>query len=384
MNESRDFSGTVEIVEALSSKDVLALLLPRIRIALPQIKDKRKLKQTEELLSALEELEKVLFFQDERKNNSIEQTENPYHVGMPRCTFQIEEQFGHYVNPESTWRGKWKELRIAAWEVFEKTIPWTVREMLMSWRWKAELTAFKKMQTELEKSRELVKDIEQELQLEERKGQKQGKSVSIIDRFRILVWSRAARRDEDVLLAFEQERDETQRLIFERLSECERLSALTAVGLRTLFVDCGELYPRIFEDCTRAMDKTLRMQSDSAIRALEAQIALLRAELEDKSKAIAEETRKTTDRKEKVLQLVEEKASLSLADAEQLLFNEFMLVNTFELEKQDEARSRWQRAVTQMKRVLQSAEENFGNVEIYARDFDGDGSRRAATPQIRI
>jgi len=384
MSEIKDHSTAAAFAEALSSKDVLALLLPRIRIALPQIKDKRKLKQTEELLAALEELEKVLNFQDDRAPGTLEQNDSPFHAGLPRCTFQVENQFGHYVNPESPWRDKWKALRLEVWEVFEKTIPWAVRELLMSWRWTAELTAFKKMQSELERSRALVKAVELELLHEERTGQKRGRSISLGDRFRILLWSRAARRDEDVLLSLEQERDESQQCISEKLSECERLAAMTSVGLRTLFVDCGEFYPRVFEDCTRAMDKSVKLQSEGDSRNLESRLGVLRAELDEKNKTSGSELRKASDKKEKILQMVEGKTDLKLADAERLISHEFMCLNAFEIEKQDEARNRWQRAVTQMKRVLETAEESFEDVEIHARDADGDGSGRAAAPQIRI
>ncbi|MEN9528334.1 MAG: hypothetical protein RI932_207, partial [Pseudomonadota bacterium] len=296
MSIIRDVSGAVTVADALSSKDMLALLLPRIRIALPQIKDKRKLKQTEELLAALEELEKVLIFNDEREHALSVQIENPFFSGLPRCTFQVENQFGHYVNPESPWRERWKELRLGIWEVFEKTIPWTVREMLLSWRWTAELGAFKQMQLELERSRNLVNDVESSLVKEERRGQRKGRSVSLLDRLRIVIWSRSAKRDEDVLFALEQMRDQTQVAISEKLGECERLAAATSIGLRTLFVDCGELYPRVFEDCTRAMDKSIRMQVDSEIRMIESRLAALKTDFDEKLKSNALEFKRANDK----------------------------------------------------------------------------------------
>jgi hypothetical protein len=384
MSDLTASSTQLQFGEALSSRDTLALLIPRIRVVLPVLKEKRRIKQVEELLSSLEELENILGFQEQHGTAMAEHADNPFIEGIPRCTFQVEAQFGHYVNPASAWRGAWLKQRLAVWDVFEKTIPWSVREALMSWRWCAELNAFRKMRDALEKSKKLVAFVELRLVDEERRGSEKVKRITIWDRLRIIFWARSTKKDEESLLALEQERDAISRGISERLNECERRAAATAIGIRTLFVDCGELYPRIFEDCCRALDREIKSIKESDINFSESKNSELVRDFEEKSRENFSSIRKTLDRKERILQAVEGRIDLQLADAERLLAHEFMCLNALELEKQENARNRWQRAVNQMKRVLQTAEENFANVESNARDADGDGSGRTSTSQIRI
>lgn len=384
MSELTASTNQLQYGEALSSRDTLALLVPRIRVILPVLKEKRRIKQIEELLSSLEELDKVLGFQEQQGNVLAEKADNPFIEGIPRCTFQVEAQFAHYVNPSSAWRGAWLKQRLAVWDVFEKTIPWSVREALMSWRWSAELNAFRKMRDALEKSKKLVGFVELRLVDEERRGSEKVKRITLLDRLRIIFWARSTKRDEESLLALEQERDSISRRISERLNDCERLAAATAIGIRTLFVDCGELYPRIFEDCCRALDREIKSRKDSEIIIKESKNSELIRDFEEKSRESFTSINKILNRKERILQTVEGRIDLQLADAERLLAHEFMCLNALELEKQENARNRWQRSVNQMKRVLQAAEENFANVESNARDADGDGSGRTSTSQIRI
>lgn len=384
MSELTASPNQLQYGEALSSRDTLALLVPRIRVLLPVLKEKRRIKQIEELLSSLEELDKVLGFQEQQGNAVPEKADNPFVEGLPRCTFQVEAQFAHYVNPSSAWHDAWLKQRLAVWDVFEKTIPWSVREALMSWRWSAELNAFRKMRDALEKSKRLVGFVELRLVDEERRGSEKVKRITFLDRVRILFWARSTKRDEESLLALEQERDSISRRISERLNDCERLAAATAIGIRTLFVDCGELYPRIFEDCCRALDREIKSRKDDEIMIKESKNSELMREFEEKSRENFTSINKILNRKERILQTVEGRIDLQLADAERLLAHEFMCLNAMELEKQENARNRWQRSVNQMKRVLQAAEENFANVESNARDADGDGSGRTSTSQIRI
>lgn len=384
MSEIRLAFNSQPLGEALSSKDTLSLLVPRIRAAVSSLKDKRKQKQVEELIQTLEDLQHVLEFAEGQVNAAGTSEEHPFVEGLPRCNFQIESQFEHYVNPPSSWRESWTKQRLTLWEVFEKTIPWTVRELLMSWRWRGENEAFRKILETLKKSRDLVGEVEQKLLLEEKRSFHGSRGVTWNDRLRILLWSRDARKDESVLFSLEQARDELLSKISERLQECERTAALTAAGIKTLFVDCGEFYPRVFEGCCRAMDKEIGAQLENEFRAVEKKNLELALECEEKANTTQHDLKKVGDYQQRILQAVEGRLDLKIFEAERILSQEFMCLNAIELEKQDLARGRWQRAVAQMKRVLQTAEENFSHGEIDSRDAADDGVGRSSTSQIRI
>lgn len=370
--------------EALTSLDTLSLLIPRIRVFHSGIKDKKKSKAVEELLIVLEELERLMVYMELLKPESSRAQDQQFIDGVPRSSFEVESQLSRFANPKSAWQKKWAQMRLNVWQVFEKTTPWNVRELLMSWRWSAELQSFKKISHSLAESRALVNEVDQRLLSELKLSGERSLRVTWADRLKILRWSRAAKRDETDLVALEQLRDAFQSRIADELAECERITAQFSVQLRTLFVDCGDLFEKVFQNSCRAIDKEIRVNLDSEHQAAIEQNNESMFQYEEKSRSSVIEMRKLTDRKTRLTKTVDGQTDVNIANAEKLLLHEFLVLNAFELEKQDEARQRWSRAVGQMKRLLQTAEESFSHVESNPRDFDGSGAGRTPTAQIRV
>ena len=362
-------------VDALSSSDTLGLLIPRIRAALPSLRDRRKQKQIEDLIISLQDLETVIGFGESQVISGESNGENAFFEGIPRCSFQIENQFGHYLNPESSWQNNWTRQRLGLWDVFEKTIPWMVREVLMSWRWRAENDAFRKILEELKKSRLLVARVEEKLIIEEKRSTKKSGRISVIDRLRIVFWAKSAKKDEDTLLLLEQNRDELARRISTLLEECEKLAAVTAAGMRTLFVDCGEFYSRVFEGCCRAIDREIKIQIENDLKMSVSKNTDMSLDCEEILRVNQDGIRRINDQQQKLIQAVDGRFDSHFFEAERILSQEFMCLNALELEKQDQARSRWQRAITQMRRILGAAEESFNYGENDTRDVVDDSNR---------
>ncbi|MEY4066231.1 MAG: hypothetical protein RIR26_2439 [Pseudomonadota bacterium] len=370
--------------EALSSLDTLSLLIPRVRVFHSGLKDKKKAKAVEELLVVLEELERLLVYVDQLKAESSAAADLLFIDGIPRTSFQVEIQLSRFANPKSPWQKKWTQLRWNVWQVFEKTIPWNVRELLMSWRWSAELQSFRKINQALAESRTLVSDVDQRLLSELKLTGDRSLRVTWSDRWKILRWSRAAKKDEADLVALEQLRDAFLSRIAEEVAECERIAAQFSIQLRTLFADCGELHSKVFQNSCRAIDKEIRANLESEYQQANEQNSEFMFQYEEKSRSSLLEVKKITDRKNRLTKTVDGQTDANIEAAEKLIFQEFMVLNSLEMEKQDDARQRWTKAVGQMKRLLQTAEESFSHVESNSGDFDGSSAGRTAAAQIRM
>ncbi|NBO36952.1 hypothetical protein EBU99_00005, partial [bacterium] len=232
------------IVEALSSIDMLALLIPRVRIQLSSTKDKKKALQIQETLFSLEKLERALRYAELVGGQSKTAVDDVFVDGLPRCSFQVESQFEHYVNPPSNFNTHLRGMRILEWEVIERTLPWTVREMLISWRWDAESQVFQDILVALRASQKKVSAVERTLKDYEESELKKSRSESWSDKLRMLVFAKSSRRDEARIIALEKKRDECLAAVSECLYECEQIALRIAIAMRSLLVDCGEQYSR--------------------------------------------------------------------------------------------------------------------------------------------
>jgi hypothetical protein len=367
--------------DGLMSAETLALLIPRVRLSLASIKDKRRLKQSEELLDALEDLAKALDFRDLCSNSAVS-NETPYWQGLPRCLFQIEEQFSRYTNPVSPWRTSWAKLRGQFWSALEKGIPWSVKESLVSWRWTAELVACRRIESELSQSREVVGKMHKDLQREEKKCAEKEGAVSFADRLKIVLWSRRATQDEACLLKLEQQRDTLLSRTADILEQCEKMSAAIALGLRTLYVDCGEFYGPIFEDNCRAVDREIKAQKEAEIEEIEKKSLELQKSYQKSVRDAEIQNARAADKNSRLMQVVTGELEERVGIAEKLIGHEFYCLNALEIEKQDNARKRWKRAVSQMKLAVDTVEESFNNEEPEPGRVDATGTGGAYAAQV--
>lgn len=360
------------------SADTVSLLIPRLRLSLTSIKDRRKLKQTEELLGALEEFKKVLEFRELYATAGVSGESLPFLQGLPRCLFQIEEQFRRYTNPPSLWQEQWAQLRAQFWNTLERSVPWSVKEILVSWRWNAELSAAKRIESELQKSRDVVGHVHKELLREEKLGNERRISLTLKDRFDIVLWSRSAKKNEAVLVGLEQQRDSLATRSAELLEQCEKISAGVALGLRTLYVDCGEYFGLVFEDNCRAIDRDIRAKKETETSENERLCSQVQSQFEFRQREAEIQNAKIKDKNKKLLMMLSDDAEEKVISAEKLIGHEFYCLNALDIEKQDLARKRWRRAVSQMQRAVETAEESFNNEEPDSRRLDADGTRGAS------
>lgn len=369
-------------LDALMSSETLALLIPRLRLSLASIKDRRKVKQIEELLISLEDLAKVLEFRTLCESPNQSEVNVPFFQGMPRCIFQIEEQFGRYTNPASAWREQWSKLREQFWNALERTIPWSVKEILVSWRWSAELAASKRIEPELQKSREFVGQVHKELLREEKIGSERSGSISLKDRLDIVLWSRSAKKNENVLLRLEQQRDALLSKTTDLLEQCEKISAGIAVALRTLYVDCGDFYGPVFEDNCRAIDRDIKSKKETELSELLRSFSDLKRQYEVSRHEVESHNARVRDKSSQLMSIFSGDDDEKFSTAEKLIGHEFYCLNALDLEKQDLARKRWKRAVSQMKQAVETAEESFNDEKSNSRGFDAHGTRGTIAAQV--
>ena len=368
--------------EILVSAETLALLIPRLRLSVTTLKDKRRLKQSEELLQALEDFLKVLEFRELYEHPRGLEENAPFLQGLPRCLFQIEEQFGKYTNPASPWRESWSVLRSQFWTALERSVPWSVKEILLSWRWTAELNAAKRVDSELQKSRNVVGQVHKDLAREEKIGSEKGAALSLKDRLDIVLWSRSAKRNEGTLVNLEQQRDVLLSASSELLEQCEKLSASIAIGLLTLYVDCGEFFGLVFEDNCRAFDRDIKVKKEKEIIEIQKRCADIQGHYEMSRRESEVQNAKMKDKNNRLMSFISGDVEEKIVSAEQLIGHEFYCLNALDLEKQDLARKRWKRAVTQMQQAVEIAEESFNDEKPESRRFDANGARGAVTSQV--
>ncbi|MEY2987121.1 MAG: hypothetical protein RJB13_642 [Pseudomonadota bacterium] len=368
--------------EILVSAETLALLIPRLRLSFSSVKDRRRLKQSEELLRVLEDFKKVLEFSELCESSRSSEENVPFLHGLPRCIFQIEEQFGRYTNPLSLWREAWATLRSQFWNTLERSVPWSVKEILVSWRWTAELNAAKRIEAELQKSRNVVGQVHKELVREEKIGLERRQNLSLKDRLDIVLWSKRSKKSESTLLKLEQQRDALLAKSADLLEQCEKISAGIAVGLRTLYVDCGEFYSPVFEDNCRAIDRDIKAKKEKEIRDVQKISAEIQSQFDLYRRESEVQNARIKDKNNRLKYIVSGDVDEKLVSAEQLIGHEFYCLNALDLEKQDLARKRWKRAVTQMQQAVETAEESFNDENPDSRGFDAHGTRGAVTSQI--
>lgn len=284
---------------------------------------------------------------------------NPFVEGVPRSVLQVDGQFSHYVNPRGDFQAEWSLRRRVLWHTFEASIPDDVRDVLMSWRWRAELAAFGKIQKELESARQKVCLIEEKLTKEEKRAESASTRVSLLDRLRILRWSKSARRHESEIGQMEILKQKKNAEILERLSECERLAALISIESKTLLVDCGDYFSTVFEDFTRAVDNEIKKELTEQFAQTAAHNEVLKKNLENAAQRKDANVHQLSGKMHNRGGNSEDDWLRRLNLAQQEIHNEFLCLNAFEIERQEDARRRWENALESMRMLMKTAEESL-------------------------
>lgn len=351
--------------ETLADPRTLALLIARIKLFETPSSSSKLARQFDQLLASLERLQRILNIiqsttAQKEQSGDISLEASPYIEGIPRWTLQVESQFSHYVNPSSEYQTDWAKRRKELWSAFERSIPEKVRDLLMSWRWRAELIAFKKIISQLEESQKKVRKIEENLEREERRAEKK-LTVGIIDRLRIVKWSATARRAEQELPQLESLKQQKTVELSEILEECEFLSSTLAIEMKTALVDCGSRFPVVFEDCCRAIDNEIKKE-------LIEKFSENMTDNDELRRLIDQQTRTPDHTFQKKMSLVGKINRNSRIDldkhllaAQELIKNEFLCLNAIEIEQQENAHNRWNAAVLTMKNLMKNAEENLNH-----------------------
>jgi uncharacterized surface protein with fasciclin (FAS1) repeats len=348
-----------DINSPLTDGRTLSVLISRIRIFASTGKDKKIVKKHKELIASLEKLLRM----DEFTRNSEPQLESgagsPFVEGVPRSVLQVDGQFSHYVNPRGDFQAEWSLRRRALWHTFEASIPENVRDLLMSWRWRAELSAFEQIQKELESSQQKVCLIQERLTKEEKRAESASTRVSLLDRLRIIRWSKSAQRDEAQIEQMELLKQKKNAEIVERLRECERLSALIALENKTLLVDCGEHFATVFEDFTRAVDNEIKKELAGRFTQTAAHNEVLKKSLEHDAREKDLNVHQLSGKIHNRTDHCEGDWVRRLNQAQQEIQNEFLCLNAFEIEQQEDAHRRWKSAVESMRSMMKTAEESL-------------------------
>lgn len=359
MKVAKEQSPRHDLAEMLADARTLSLVIARVKLFADSVEDKRTKKQFSALIQALSRLSKIVNYR-RLNDGQIPASEQPIYIdGLPRWIFQIATQFGHYVNPESGYQEKWARKRKEMWFGIEGTIPSKVRDLLVSWRWKAELAAFRKISPELEDSQKKVKAIEVQLKKGEKSSAEIGLNLGLLDRFRILRWSAGAKADEVEIAHLEELKQKKAREVNETLGECEGLAAQISFAMKTAVVDCGDSFPIVFEECARAIDNEIKKELSDEFSRNMAENEILRRQLEQKTKHSSDEFKKLNGLQGKLERTVSGEWDKKIAEARSLIEREFLCLNAFEIEKQEDAVERWKTAVNQMNNLLKTAEENL-------------------------
>ncbi|MEY3902816.1 MAG: hypothetical protein RL189_2122, partial [Pseudomonadota bacterium] len=147
--------------------------------------------------------------------------------------------------------------------------------------------------------------------------------------------------------------------IAERLSECERMAALIAIESKTLLVDCGEHFATVFEDFTRALDNEIKKELAEKFAQTAAHNELLKKSLDNDAHAKAMNVHQLYGKMSSQVECSEVDWTRRLNQAQQEIQNEFLCLNAFEIEQQEEALRRWNNAIENMRTMMKSAEESL-------------------------
>lgn len=353
-------------LEALAESRTLAILVARVKLFASTTKEKRLAKQYATLVASLERLSRIQIFSDLTTNQNSQNEQSPFIDGIPRWVLQVPLQFKHYVNPPSEYQSEWSEKRLALWSAFEQSIPDSVRDVLLSWRWRAELAAFKQMLVDLDESQQKVKTIAAKIEKEERKAARNPNQMGLFDRLKILRWSNSAKIHEREIELLEAEKQRKTAEMNELLAECERLAASIAIEMKTTLVDCGTYCSTVFEECTRAVDGEIKKDLDTRGEEIESENEFMRRTVEHWEKNRDTAAKKMIRSREMFNRAVDGEWERKMSEAQELIRSEFLFLNAFEMEQQEDARIRWNSAVRTMKKILRNAEENL----IHGRSFD--------------
>lgn len=354
------------IADALADSRTLALLIARIKLHSSNTKEKKHSKQFSALLAGLEKLSTIFALKKiVSRNNEIADT-SPFFGGLPRWVLQVDSQFSHYVNPPGDGQIEWSSKRRNLWNCIEATVPDDMRDQLLAWRWKAELHAFCKMKAELDESRARMAVMEKALELEDSRCRQNERAPGLLDRIKILIWSRRTKKDELQLEKMESIKQKKNIEVGETLRECERLAALVAVEVKTTCVDCGEFFPTVFEEFVRAMDNEIGKEFSSSAEEKLIENEALRREIANKTQVHESEMRRINAPENRMTRTIDGEWERLFRDSQDLIQREFLCLNSFEMEQQEDARIRWKSAVEQMVKLLRTAEENM----LHGRGFN--------------
>lgn len=348
-----------DLAEMLADPRTLSLVIARVKLFADAVDNKKTKKQFASLTQALSRLSKIVNYR-RLNDGQIPVSEQPIYIdGLPRWIFQIANQFGHYVNPESGYQKKWAKKRKEVWFGIEGTIPSRVRDLLVSWRWKAELAAFRKIIPELDDSQKKVRAIELQLKKGEKSSAEIGLNLGIFDRLRILRWSAGAKAAELEIVHLEGLKQKKASEVNETLAECESLAAQISFAMKTTVVDCGDTFPSVFEECTRAIDNEIKKELADEFSRNMSENETFRRQLDQKTKHSSDEFKKINGLQSKLERTVSGEWDKKIAEARSIIEREFLCLNAIEIEKQEDAVERWKIAVNQMNELLKTAEEKL-------------------------
>ena len=355
----RDKSLKADSTAMLADVRTLSLLIARIKLHLESCTEKKRKKEYSSLISSLSFLLTVRNYVNFNEGQSPLPEQSLYIDGLPRWMFQITTQFGHYVNPESGFREKWQIRRTSIWAGIESSIPASVRDLLLSWRWKAEISAFRKILTELQLSQQKVLEIDRQFRKCEKSSSKLKLNLGLIDRIQILKWSRQSKSVEDQLPRLEEEKQKKLNEISEVLGECERLAARISFEMKTAMVDCGGYYPLVFEESARTIDNEIKKELIHQFSEKFSENEVLKKNIDKSSRISSEDFKKANDLSSQFNRSVSGEWDKKVLDARIMLEREFLCLNAFEIQQQEDAHQRWKNAVRQMLVLVKTAEENL-------------------------
>ncbi|NBW80571.1 hypothetical protein EBR21_02345 [bacterium] len=354
------------LAEALTDSRTLSLLIARIKLIATNSKEKKTGRQYLGLTTALEKLSSILGLKKiiSKSNDSTEAL--PFIGGIPRWVLQVDSQFAHYVNLPGEGHKDWILKRRKIWNCFEATVPNEVRDQLLGWRWKAELNAFRKMKDDLDKSKATMQSIEKLLDAEDARAAFKDGVPGLFDRLKILMWSRRIKEDERQLELLEADKQKKTAEIGETLRNCEKLAALVAIEMKSTCVDCGDFFPTVFEECVRTMDNEIRKEFTLSIAEKTIQNESLEREIFAKTNTHENDMRRFNSPGNKMNRAIDGEWDRLFRDSQELIQKEFLCLNAFEMEQQEDARIRWKAAVDQMAKLVRTAEESL----LHGRGFN--------------
>lgn len=355
-----------ETCDALADSGTLELVIARVKFFISTTPDRKLAKRYAALLQSLEKLQIVLSFIALKQQDAIAKEQYPFLEGIPRWVLQVESQFKSYVIPPNLFQSDWAKKRLYLWECFESSIPSSIRDVLLSWRWKAELSAFRQMKDQLEESQKKISLIGEQIEREENALAKGRSSLSVWGRIRILRWSKQAKENELIQAQLEREKLQKSKELVALLRECEDLAAFVALDMKTTVVDCGDYFSTVFEECSRSIDNEIKKELSVFFAEKMRERDALKQRFESLLKNQEKYEKEKINQNESLTRSLEGRIEKDIDDAQNLLQKEFFYLNSFEIEKQENARHRWNRAVENMVKIMKSTEEKL----LYGRRFN--------------